>query len=97
MAPDDKTAQALHVDTELAAMAAWDHALTPTPDAAYKARVACAELGFDYYAAVLVCQRRNEDLVHGPVDARIALEEVARALSRAADRFGALSRSPELS
>lgn len=86
MAPDDITAQTLQADIDLAATAAWDQALTPTPAAAYHASVVCADLGIDYVELVLACQRRNEELVQGAVDIRLALEEVARALSRVAAR-----------
>ena len=86
MASDDNTTQALRSDVDVAASAAWEHALRPSAQTAYKARVSCARVGLDYHAMVSSCQRRSEDLVSGPVDPNLALEEVARALSRAADR-----------
>ena len=87
MASDDNTTQALRSDADLAAIAAREHALNPTAQTAYAARVSCASLGLDYPAMIAACQRRSEDLVRGPVDPGLALDEVARALSRAADRM----------
>lgn len=89
MAFEDNTAQAVHVDLDLVARAAWDNVRDPSPATACRARTLCASLGIDYLALVVACQKRNEELVGAPVDVRVAMEEAARALSRAADRLRA--------
>lgn len=87
MATDDSTAQAFQLDMDIVASAAWDNVRDPCPATACRARTLCAGIGIDYVALVVACQRRNEELLGGPVDIRVAMEEAARGLSRAAERL----------
>ena len=79
-----------NVNADLAAMAAWEAALWPSPRTIAKAEGACERAGLDYAKLVGACVARNDALLDGaPSDPGLARAEVARAISRAVGRMRA--------